>query len=120
MVKTQIKPHAVAFRTLRKLTPTHLRGFYRDKMNAGFSPGTVGLIHAANRMACEAQARARTIRNNPASDVKPPRKVGREMGVLKAEQVRRLLDTVLGSRYEGIIVLGACCALRRGEALSIR
>lgn len=120
MVRTQIKPHAVASRTLRKLTPTHLRGFYRDKMNAGLSPGTVGLIHAANRMACEAQARARTIRNNPASDVKPPRKVGREMGVLKAEQVRRLLDTVLGSRYEGIIVLGACCALRRGEALSIR
>ena len=71
-------------------------------------------------MAYKEQERARTIRSNPASEVKPPKNVRRGMDVLGPEQVRRLLDTVRGSRYEGIIVLGACCALRRGGTLSIR
>ena len=120
LVRTQIKTHAVASRRLCKLAPKHLQSFYRDKVNAGLSSGTVGLIHAAIKMACKEQERARTIRSNPAANVKPPKHVKRDMAVLGPEQVKRLLDTVRGSRYEGIIVLGACCALRRGEALSIR
>jgi integrase len=40
--------------------------------------------------------------------------------VLTPEQVRRLLRTVRGQRWEGVFVLGAACGLRIGEVLSLR
>ncbi len=119
LVRNHIRTHAIASRKLHKLTPEHLRSFYRSKAGK-LSPGTVGLIHAAIKMACETQARKRTIRTNPAAQVKPPRNDKREMDVLTPEHLNRLLDTVRESRYEGIIVLGACCALRVNEALALR
>jgi integrase len=42
------------------------------------------------------------------------------LDVLTPEQVNLLLGAVRGSRYEGVIVFGACCALRVNEALALR
>jgi integrase len=81
----------------------------------------VGSLHVAINAACKEQVRARTIRSNPAADVKPPRnQQSSEKEVLTPRQVRALLQTVRGSRYETVIVLGATCALRVGEALALR
>jgi integrase len=120
LVRLHIKGHAIGARMVCKLTPEHLRGFYRDGLNAGLSPSTVGRLHAAIKGACKECVRSKHLRHNPADDVKPPKMPSKDMDVLTAEQVRRLLDAVRGNRYEVIIVLGATCALRIGEALSIR
>lgn len=120
LVRLHIRTHSVGARMVCKLTPEHLRGFYRDGLKAGLSPSTVGRLHAAIKGACKECVGSKLIRHNPANDVKPPKLPNRDMEVLTKDEVRRLLDTVRGTRYEGIIVLGATCALRIGEALSIR
>ena len=120
LVRLHIKGHAIGSRQVCKLTPEHLRGFYRDGLKAGLSPSTVGRLHAAIKGACKECVGSKLLRSNPANDVKPPKLPSRDMDVLTREEVRRLLDAVRGTRYEAIIVLGATCALRIGEALSIR
>ncbi len=119
LVRTHIKPHRIGSKKLVKLTATDLRGFYREKLLT-LSPATVGRLHDVIKKACNTQVKAKRLRSNPASEVKPPKNPQRELDVLRPEQVTRLMDTVRGSRYECIIVLGACCALRIGEALSLR
>ena len=120
LVRIHVQSNAVGSVRLCKLTGEHLRGFYREKLQS-LSPSSVGQLHAAINSACNEQVRARTIRSNPAADVKPPRQHSNgDMTVLTPQQVRALLDAVRGSRYEPVIVLGATCALRVGEALSLR
>lgn len=120
LVRIHVQPHAIGFVRLCKLTGEQLRGFYREKL-CTLSASSVGQLHAAINSACKEQVRARALRSNPAADVKPPRQQqSREKDVLTPEQVRTLLETVRGSRYETLIVLGATCALRVGEALALR
>lgn len=119
LVRNHVRTHSVGTRKLCKLTPDHLRTFYREKSKT-LSAGTVGLIHDAVKMACLKQVKARKLRSNPANDVTPPRQEATDLDVLTPKQVRHLLDTVRGSRWEGLISLGACCGLRRGEALALR
>jgi integrase len=104
---------------LCKLTPADLRAFYREKLIT-LSPATVGRLHDVINKACKEQVRKRRLRTNPAAEVKPPKNRDRDMDVLTPEQVKGLLETVHGSRYEAIIVLGATCALRIGEVLALR
>jgi integrase len=77
-------------------------------------------IHEILNQAIKEAMRLKYISRNPLDDVKPPKASYREMDVLKPEQVRRLLDTVRGQRWECVIVMGAVCGLRLGEALSLR
>jgi integrase len=119
LVRIHIKPHAVGSKSLCKLTPEHLRSFYREKLQS-LSPGTVGRLHDAISKGCREQVKAKRLRSNPAADVKPPKNPQREMDVLTPQQVKHLLETIRGTRYEIVTVLGAACALRVGEALSLR
>jgi integrase len=119
LVRIHIKPHVGSVR-LCKLTGEHLRVFYREKLHT-LSPATVARLHDVIKKACNEQVRARTLRHNPTAGVTPPRTHhSRDMTILTQQQVKLLLETVRGSRYEVIIVLGATCALRVGEALSLR
>jgi integrase len=81
----------------------------------------VGQIHVLLKQAMRDAVRQKLIKINPLDDVKPPRKrQRRERDVLTAEEVNHLLNTVKGDRFECVYVLGALCALRVGEALSLR
>jgi len=121
LVRIHVQSHPVGSVRLCKLTGEHLRGFYREKLRT-LSPSSVGQLHNAINTACKEQVRARTVRSNPAAEVKPPRNhnTSRDKDVLTPQQVKALLETVYGSRYETVIVLGATCALRVGEALALR
>lgn len=66
--------------------------------------------------------RRKYITHNPASDAKLP-KSKRDKGgakILTPEQLKHLLATVRGDRYELVYVLGATCGLRIGEVLALR
>jgi integrase len=60
------------------------------------------------------------IRQNPLSQVRPPKASSRDVDVLTPEQVKHLLKTVKNDRFELAIVLGVTCGLRAGEILSLR
>lgn len=119
LVRIHIKTHPIAAVRLTKMDAGDLRAFYRVKSKT-LSPATVGRLHDVIKKSINPYVKAKRLRTNPAHEVKPPKDHARELDVLKPEQLHRLLDVVRGSRYEGIIVLGACCALRIGEALSLR
>jgi integrase len=119
LVRMHVKTHPISAVRLTKLDANDLRAFYRAKSRT-LSPATVGRLHDVVKKSINPYVKSKRIRMNPADDVKPPKEHQRELDVLKPEQLNRLLETVRGSRYEGIIVLGACCALRIGEALSLR
>jgi integrase len=119
LVRIHITTHAVGSKKLCKVTPDDLRRFYRDKL-VSLSPATVRRLHTVISMVCRDAMRRKVIRSNPASDVKPPKNNQRDMDVLTPEQVKCLLDTVRGNRWEAVFVLGATCGLRIGEALGLR
>ena len=119
LVRVHIQTHPISALRLTRLDAKDLRAFYRVKGRT-LSPATVGRLHDVIKKSFNPYVKSKRIRTNPADDVKPPKEPRRELDVLKPEQLNRLLDAVRGSRYEGIIVLGACCALRIGEALSLR
>jgi integrase len=120
LVRIHVQSHPVGSLRLCNLTGDHLRCFYREKLQS-LSPSSVGQLHNAINSACRERVRAGTLRSNPVADVKPPRnQQSRDKDVLAPQQVKTLLDTVRGSRYEMVIVLGATCALRVGEALTLR
>ena len=58
--------------------------------------------------------------HNTLTDVKPPRENKQQKEILSPDQVRHLLETVRGNQFELAVVLGATCALRIGESLSLR
>jgi integrase len=119
LVRNHIKP-ALGSKKLTKVNPDDLKKFYRDRLASGLAPSTVKLLHTILNKVLKQAERSKTIRSNPASEVRPPKVPTQEMNVLTPEQVKHLLDVVRGERLECVFVLAATCALRIGEALSLR
>jgi integrase len=118
-VRNHIKP-AIGTKKLSTLTPDDARRLYRQKSRQGLASSSVRRIHEILNQALRGAVRLKYISRNPLDDVKPPKASHGEMDVLTPKQVRRLLDTVRDQRWECVIVMGAVCGLRVGEALSLR
>jgi integrase len=119
MLRNRVKPHVGDVR-LNKLTPADVRAMYRRLLSDGLTPSTVGNLHVILKQALRDAVRDRHIRSNPLDDVKPPKQQRKEKAVLTPDEVRRLLETVRGERFEGAYVLAATCGLRIGEILALR
>src|SRR5215204_1201811 len=119
MLRNRVKPHIGDVR-LSKLSPADVRAMYRRLLSDGLTPSTVGNVHVILKQALRDAVRDRHIRSNPLDDVKPPKQQRKEKKVLTPDEVRRLLDTVKGERFEGVYVLAATCGLRVGEILALR
>lgn len=119
MLRNRVKPHIGHVR-LCKLSPGNVRSMYRLLSSEGLSASTVGRIHAVLKQAMRDAVRDKIIRSNPLDDVKAPRQRSKEKQVLTPDDVRRLLDTVKGERFECAFVLAATCGLRIGEILALR
>ena len=100
---------------LAKLTPAHVRGLYRDKLNSGLAPRTVLHIHRAFSKALKQAAADGLIPRNPAAPVKPPQPRGEEIRPLNREQVRVLFEAASGDRLEALYIVAVTAGLRRGE-----
>jgi integrase len=85
---------------LKALTPAHVRGLYRAKLDAGLAPRTVLHIHRALHKALKQATDDGLIPRNAASPVKPPQPRREEIRPLSRDQVRTLLDAVSGDRLE--------------------
>ena len=119
MVRNRVNPYIGDVR-LCKLTPADVRSMYRSLLSDGLTPSTVGRVHAILKQAMRDAVRDKHIRDNPLEDVKAPKQERKEKYVLTPEELRRLLETVRGGRFEGVFCLCSLVGLRIGEALALR
>ncbi len=100
---------------LSKLTPNHVRGLYRSKLDAGSSPRTVQYIHVTLHKALKEAVVDGLLPRNVTEAVKAPKPVSKEVRVLNGDQVRALLDAAKGERLEALLLLGVSTGMRQGE-----
>ncbi len=105
---------------LKTLTPTHLRGLYREKTDAGLSARTVQYIHTTIHNALEQAVDDGLIGRNVADAVKPPQVRREEIEPLTPEQVKTLFEAGSGERFEALYVLAVTAGTRQGELLGLK
>src|SRR5215212_8199192 len=104
----------------KDLTPAHVRGLYKTKLEAGLSPRTVQYIHVTLHKALKQAVQDGLIPRNATEAVKPPQVRRQEISPLSAEQVKVLLETACGDRLEALSVLAIHTGLRQGELLGLK
>ncbi|HVB61435.1 MAG TPA: tyrosine-type recombinase/integrase [Ktedonobacteraceae bacterium] len=106
--------------TLQKLTPEMLRAFYREKLDQGLKPPTVGAIHKVLRRALRDAVADGAVARNVASLVKAPRIESREAQTLTVKEAERLLEAARDSSLDALLMLALTTGMRRGELLALR
>jgi integrase len=119
IVRLHIKP-AIGRVKLSKLTPAHVQGLYRDKLDSGLSPATVQKIHAVLHKALAQALKWNMIPRNAADVVKAPRPAPEEMHPLSPDEARRLIEAVSGDALEALYVLAVQTGMRQGELLALK
>ena len=79
---------------LKNLTSAHVRGLYREKLDAGLSPRTVQYVHVTLHKALKQAIADGLIPRNATEPVKPPQVRREEMRPLTAQQARILFGTL--------------------------
>jgi integrase len=120
IIRLHIKP-SLGRVGLKKLTPPHVRGLHREKLDAGLAPATVRKIHSTLHKALS-QAVSDGIVPRNAADVKAPRPAPEEIHPLSENEARALLDAARSheNRFEALYVMAITTGLRRGELLGLR
>jgi integrase len=119
IVRVHLSPTLGRIR-LKALTPDHVRGLYREKLDSGLALRSVLHIHRTLSKALKQATNDGLIPRNAARSVKPPQPRRKEMQPLSRNQVRTLLDTVKGDRMEALYVLAITAGLRQGELLALK
>jgi integrase len=119
IVRIHIRP-ALGAMKLKNLAPVHVRGLYREKLQAGLSARTVQYIHVTLHKALKQAVQDGLIPRNTTEAVKPPQVRREEIRPLSAEQVKVLLETACGDRLEALFVLAIHTGLRQGELLGLK
>jgi len=119
LTRLHIKP-ALGNVKLRNLTPAHVRALCRQKLNAGLSGRTVQYVHVTLHKALKQAVLDGLIPRNVAAAVKTPKPTGKEIRVLRPEEVRRFLDAASGDRFYPLFLLGITTGMREGELLGLK
>jgi integrase len=121
ITRLHLKP-ALGRVKLKALTPAHVRGLYREKLEAGSSARTVRYIHTTLHKALKQAVMDGLIPRNATEAVKPPQPTHEEMHPLTPEQAKLLLQVAheSGDRLEALYVLAIHTGLRQGELLGLK
>jgi len=119
IARVHIKP-TIGRIKLKALTPIHVRGLYREKLDDALSPRTVQYIHTTLRKALKEAVQDGLIPRNAADAVKAPKSAKKEINPLTPEQARVFLEAARGDRFEALYVLAIHCGLREGELLGLK
>jgi integrase len=101
---------------LKNLTPAHVQGLYRQKLDSVLS-SSVRYIHAVLHRALKQALRWGLVPRNVAQAVDIPKLVNGEVDALSPEEARVFLQAARGDRFEALYVVAVTCGLRRGELL---
>jgi integrase len=107
---------------LKGLTPAHVRGLYREKLEAGSSARTVRYMHTTLHKALKQAVMDGLIPRNATEAVTPPQSSREEMCPLTPEQAKPLLQVAheAGDRLAALYVLAIHTGLRQGELLGLK
>ena len=105
---------------IKALTPAHVRGLYRKKLEAGLSPRSVQYVHVTLHKALKQAVRDGLTARNATEAVKPPQVPRKEIRPLTPEQVKTLFEATKGDRLEALYVLAVTTGLRQGELLGLK
>ncbi len=119
IVRLHIKPTLETVK-LDRLTPLHVRGLYRERLESGLAPRMVQLIHTTLHKALKQAVADDLIPRNVTEAVKAPRPVSKEMQPLNPGQARALLGAARGERLEALYVLALTTGMRQGELLGLK
>ena len=119
IIRLHVKP-ALGRLKLKALTPAHVQGFYRDRLDNGLSPATVQKIHAILHKALSQAVSWSLVPRNACEAVRAPRPAPEEMRPLSPDEARRLLETAGGDRLEALYVLAVHTGMRQGELLGLK
>jgi len=107
ITRLHLKP-ALGRVKLKALTPAHVRGLYREKLEAGSSARTVRYVHTTLHKALKQAVMDSLIPRNATEAVKPPQPTREEIHPLTPEQAKLLLQVAheeSGDRLEALYVL---------------
>jgi integrase len=119
IVRLHIKP-ALGRVKLLKLSPAHVQGLYRDKLDSDLSPATVQKIHAVLHKALAQALKWTMIPRNATDAVKAPRPTPEEMHPLSPEEARKLMEAAHGDKLEALYILAVHTGMRQGELLALK
>jgi integrase len=119
IVRLHIKPSLGRIK-LKDLTVVHVRGAYRERLDAGLSPRMVQLVHVILHKALKQAVADGLIPRNTTEVVKAPRPEKKEITPLSHEQARSLLRAAQGERFEALYVLAVTTGMRQGELLGLK
>jgi integrase len=105
---------------LKNLTSAHVRGLYRQKLDAGLSPRSVQYVHVTLHKALKQAVRDGLVPRNATESVKPPQVRREEIRPLTPEQVKTLFEAAKWDRLEALYVLAVTTGLRQGELLGLK
>ena len=119
IVRIHIRP-ALGNLKIKNVTPAHVRGLYREKLEAGLSPRTVQYIHVTLHKALKQAVADGLIPRNATEAVTPPQVRKEEIRPLTAEQVKAFFAIERDDRLEALYVLAVHTGLRQGELLGLK
>src|SRR5215218_1159537 len=119
LVRLHIRP-AVGRITLKNLTTTQARWFYRERLDSGLAPATVHKLHIVLHKALKAAVADGLVPRNAAAGLKLPRITREEINPLSPKETHRLLEAASGDRLEALYVLAIATGLRQGELLALK
>ncbi len=119
VVRLHLKPTLGATR-LDRLNALQMQALYAEKLEAGLSPRTVGIVHATAHKALKQAVRWTLIPRNVAEAATPPRQSKREITPLTREQVRALLGAVKGDGLRALYVLACTTGMRKSEITGLK
>jgi integrase len=111
IVRLHLNP-AIGRVKLSKLTPAHVQGLYRDKLDSGLSPATVQKIHAVLHKALAQALKWNMIPRNATDAVKAPRPAPEEMYPLSPEEASKLMEAAHGDKLEALYILAVQTGMR--------
>jgi integrase len=98
-----------------KLSPAHVQGLYRVKLDSGLSPAAVHKFHTVLHKALAQALQWNMVPRNVTDAVKAWRPTPKEMRPLSLGEARKLLEASRGNRLEALYVLAVHTGVRQGE-----
>jgi integrase len=95
-------------------------GILPKPMTPGLAPKTVRNIHAMIHRALADAVAWKYISDNPASNVKPPKRPRTRRKVWKPEQIQTFLMSIQHDRYSALFLLELTTGIRRGQICGLK
>ncbi len=111
---------SIGKRALARLQPLDLQRLYREKLEQGLNPRTVGHLHRVLHRALGDALRAGVVARNVCDAVRAPKVRAPEMQAFSGEQARAILAAARGDDLEALYVLALTTGARQGELLGLK